>query len=65
MTAIRSGSVVFENVTKQFADFTALPGLSLTVEPGTLVTLLGPSGCGKPPPCACWPVWSTRPRGAF
>ncbi|CAI1566609.1 MULTISPECIES: ABC transporter ATP-binding protein [Serratia] len=47
MTAIRSGSVVFENVTKQFADFTALPGLSLTVEPGTLVTLLGPSGCGK------------------
>lgn len=47
MTAIRSGSVVFENVTKQFADFVALPGLSLTVEPGTLVTLLGPSGCGK------------------
>ncbi|KQN63555.1 ATP-binding cassette domain-containing protein [Erwinia sp. E602] len=47
MTTIRSGSVVFDNVTKQFADFTALPGLSLTVEPGTLVTLLGPSGCGK------------------
>src|SRR5690606_3032649 len=23
------------------------PDLSLTVEPGTLVTLLGPSGCGK------------------
>lgn len=47
MTTIRSGSVVFENVTKQFADFNALPNLSLTVEPGTLVTLLGPSGCGK------------------
>lgn len=47
MTTLRSGSVVFENVTKHFADFHALPDLSLTVEPGTLVTLLGPSGCGK------------------
>ena len=47
MTAIKTGSVVFENVSKQFAGFTALPDLSLTVEPGTLVTLLGPSGCGK------------------
>lgn len=47
MTAIKTGSVVFENVSKQFASFTALPDLSLTVEPGTLVTLLGPSGCGK------------------
>jgi iron(III) transport system ATP-binding protein len=25
----------------------AIPDLSLTIEPGTLVTLLGPSGCGK------------------
>src|SRR5690606_21030146 len=41
------GSVTFENVTKKFGNFTALPRLSLTVEPGTLVTLLGPSGCGK------------------
>ncbi|VTT27677.1 ABC transporter ATP-binding protein [Klebsiella pneumoniae] len=47
MTAIKTGSVAFENVSKQFAGFTALPDLSLTVEPGTLVTLLGPSGCGK------------------
>lgn len=47
MTAIRPGSVTFENVTKKFGNFTALPDLSLTVEPGTLVTLLGPSGCGK------------------
>lgn len=47
MTAIRPGSVTFENVSKKFGSFTALPDLSLTVEPGTLVTLLGPSGCGK------------------
>jgi iron(III) transport system ATP-binding protein len=41
------GSVVFENVRKQFGAFTAIHDLSLTIEPGTLVTLLGPSGCGK------------------
>ena len=43
----KAGSVVFENVRKSFGAFTAIPDLSLTIEPGTLVTLLGPSGCGK------------------
>jgi iron(III) transport system ATP-binding protein len=42
-----AGSVVFEHVRKTFGAFTAISDLSLTVEPGTLVTLLGPSGCGK------------------
>ncbi|HAT00266.1 MAG TPA: ABC transporter ATP-binding protein, partial [Pantoea agglomerans] len=42
MTTINAGSVVFEHVAKRFAGFTAVPDLSLTVEPGTLVTLLGP-----------------------
>jgi iron(III) transport system ATP-binding protein len=41
------GSVVFRNVRKDFGSFTAIHDLSLTIEPGTLVTLLGPSGCGK------------------
>lgn len=43
----RPGSVVFVNVRKDFGSFTAIKNLSLTIEPGTLVTLLGPSGCGK------------------
>lgn len=47
MTTLHAGSVVFDHVTKHFNGFTALPDLSLSVEPGTLVTLLGPSGCGK------------------
>lgn len=42
-----AGSVTFQNVRKTFGSFTAIADLSLTVEPGTLVTLLGPSGCGK------------------
>ena len=47
MSTPRTGSVVFQNVRKQFGSFTAIHDLSLTIEPGTLVTLLGPSGCGK------------------
>ena len=43
----KAGSVTFENVKKTFGAFTAIQDLSLTIEPGTLVTLLGPSGCGK------------------
>ncbi|MHB8618165.1 MAG: ABC transporter ATP-binding protein [Chloroflexota bacterium] len=37
----------FENVTKRFGDTTALAGVSLAVETGQFVVLLGPSGSGK------------------
>ncbi|OBZ94830.1 sugar ABC transporter substrate-binding protein [Pararhizobium polonicum] len=47
MITPRAGSVVFQNIKKQFGSFTAIHDLSLTIEPGQLVTLLGPSGCGK------------------
>lgn len=47
MITPRSGSVVFQNIRKSFGAFTAIHDLSLTIEPGQLVTLLGPSGCGK------------------
>jgi iron(III) transport system ATP-binding protein len=43
----KSGSVVLQNIRKTFGAFSAIHDLSLTIEPGTLVTLLGPSGCGK------------------
>jgi iron(III) transport system ATP-binding protein len=47
MISSKAGSVTFENVRKNFGSFTAIPDLSLTINPGELVTLLGPSGCGK------------------
>ncbi|MGB5068258.1 MAG: ABC transporter ATP-binding protein, partial [Albidovulum sp.] len=44
----KAASVVFENVTKVYGkDVVAVDNVSLTIEPGELVTLLGPSGCGK------------------
>jgi multiple sugar transport system ATP-binding protein len=35
------------SVTKTFGPFKALNDVSLTLEPGELVSILGPSGCGK------------------
>lgn len=46
-TTEKAASVVFEKVSKAFGLVMAVRDVSLTVEPGTLVTLLGPSGCGK------------------
>jgi sulfate transport system ATP-binding protein len=36
-----------ENLCKRFGDFVAVDDVSFTVEPGSLVALLGPSGSGK------------------
>jgi sulfate transport system ATP-binding protein len=40
-------SIAVKNVTKRFGEFTALDGVSIDVETGSLTALLGPSGSGK------------------
>src|SRR4051794_3841626 len=39
--------VVAVDVVKRFGHFTALNGISLTVEPGEVLCVVGPSGSGK------------------
>ncbi|MDK2362987.1 amino acid ABC transporter ATP-binding protein [Citrobacter braakii] len=46
-THLRQASVELRNVIKQFDTQTVLNGVSLSVEPGEVVTILGPSGSGK------------------
>ena len=36
-----------ENVTKKFADFTAVDNITFTIPKSSVTVLLGPSGCGK------------------
>lgn len=44
---LRQASVELRNVIKQFDTHTVLNGVSLSVEPGEVVTILGASGSGK------------------
>lgn len=39
--------LTIDNVVKNFGDFRALKGVSLTVKEGEFICFLGPSGCGK------------------
>ena len=46
-THLRQARVELRNVVKQYDAHTVLNGVSLSVEPGEVVTILGPSGSGK------------------
>lgn len=58
-------SIRLDNISKHFGQFQALAPLSLKIEDGEMIGLLGPSGSGKPHYCALLPVWKGRIPARF
>ena len=48
--------VVLNNLVKTYGEVVAVDNVSLTIEDGEFVALVGPSGCGSMPSmgAACW-----------
>ncbi|MGB0905694.1 MAG: sugar ABC transporter ATP-binding protein, partial [Mangrovicoccus sp.] len=40
------GQITLTNVTKNFGEVTVIPPMNLTIEDGSFVVFVGPSGCG-------------------
>ena len=51
-----------QNIEKSFDGTPVLRGISLDAAAGEFITLLGSSGCGKPPHCASLPGWNAPMR---
>ena len=55
--------VTLESIGKGYGNRTVLDNIQLHISAGQFVAVVGRSGCGKAPCCACWPAWN-RPAAA-
>ena len=51
-------SVTLQNLTKRFAEVVAVDSLSLSIEDGEFLTLLGPPDAARAPLSTALPGWS-------
>ena len=51
-------TVTFDNATRQYPGnpIPSVDKLNIEIADGEFLVLVGPSGCGNPPPCACSPA---------
>ncbi|MEL6182730.1 MAG: ABC transporter ATP-binding protein, partial [Myxococcota bacterium] len=54
-----------DGVVKRFGDFTAVGGVTLTIEPGEIFALLGPNGAGKTTLIRCVAGLARQTQGAI
>lgn len=52
--------LLLNGVTKRYGDNTILNELDLHIPSGQFVAVVGRSGGGKVPCCACWQVWKNQ-----
>lgn len=55
--------IELRGINKYYGRNHVLKDINLVIEDGEFMTLLGPSGCGKLPPCAWWQDWRSPRKG--
>ena len=56
--------VTLESIGKGYGNRTVLDNIQLHISAGQFVAVVGRSGCGKAPCCACWPARTGQQRRA-
>lgn len=61
---LRGIPLAVQNLKKAFGTREVLKDIDLHIPAGQFVAIVGRSGCGKAPCCACLPVSTSQPRAS-